>query len=54
MKCKIRLHQISFAFHCVYGCSTERRENGDGEDGNEMSGDYLASCRQMTWLYVVN
>ena len=55
--CETRLNPVSLAFQYIYGCSDEGGENG--EDGNEISrngenGDYLVSCMQMTWFYVVS
>ena len=35
-----RLFHVPLAFQCIYGCSNEGRERE--------SGDYLASCMQMT------
>ena len=29
---------VPLAFQGVYGCSNERSENGEGEDGSEISG----------------
>ena len=41
----------------MYGCSDERSENGDGEEGSYITGGedrgYLAYM-QMTWFHVVS
>ena len=29
------LHHVPFAFQCIYRCSDERGENGDGKEGRE-------------------
>ena len=38
----------------LYECSDEIGENGSEIPGGGEGGDYLASCMQMTWFYVVN
>ena len=32
------LNHVPFAFQCVYGCSDKKSENGDGENGSDISG----------------
>ena len=29
------LHYVPLAFQCIYGCSDERGENGDGKEGTD-------------------
>ena len=47
------------AVQCIYGWN-DGGEDGDGKEGSEIlgggreSGDYLASCMQMTWLCVLS
>ena len=36
--CDTRLCQVSLAFQRKYGCCNERSENGDREDGSDISG----------------
>ena len=31
----IVVYHVSLAFQCTYGCSDERGENGDGEEGRD-------------------
>ena len=31
----IGLYHVSLAFQCIYGCSDESGENGDGKEGRE-------------------
>ena len=44
------VYHVPLAFQCIYGCSGERSENGDGEEGIDISvvgwrGEiFLASC----------
>ena len=33
------VYHVPLDFQCIYGCSNERGENGDEEEGNEMSGE---------------
>ena len=49
------MYDVPLALQCVYVCSDERGEYGDGEGGNENSGggesgDCQTSCMQMTRL----
>ena len=30
-----RLHHVTFPFQCIYGCSDESLENGDGKERKE-------------------
>ena len=39
------------AFQCVYGCSNEKSENGDEEDGSEISGGRGGKV-EIAWLLV--
>ena len=32
------MYHVPLAFQCIYGCSDERGENGDGEEENEVFG----------------
>ena len=32
------MYHVPLALKCIYGCSNERGENGDGEEGSESSG----------------
>ena len=32
------LHTVPLAFQCIYGCSDERGETGDGKEGSEIHG----------------
>ena len=46
------MYHIPLAFQRIYGGINARSENRDGEEGE--SEDYLSSCMQMTWFYVVS
>ena len=43
-----RVYHILLALQCVYGCSDERDENGNGDDESEISVVGEAFCMQMT------
>ena len=34
-KCEIGVYHVPLAFQCIYRCSDERDQNGDGEEGRE-------------------
>ena len=36
--CETKVYHVPLAFQCIYGCSDERGENGDGEEENEVFG----------------
>ena len=52
---------MPLALQCVYGCSDERSENGDGEDWSEISGGgggrveiaYPLECRWLGFVWRV-
>ena len=51
------MYHFPLALQCVYGCSDDRGENGDGKDElyfwrRAESGDYLVSHMQMTRLCI--
>ena len=51
------MYHVPLAVKCTYGWSDEGGEDGNGKEGSELhgeSGDCLASCMQMTWVYVVS
>ena len=35
--CETGVYYVPLAFQCIYGCSNERDENGDGEERSEIS-----------------
>ena len=52
------MYHVLLGFQYIYGWS-DGGEEGDGKERSEIpgggeSGDYLASCMQMTWLCVVS
>ena len=34
----VSMYQVSLALHCIYGCSDEGNENGNGKERSEISG----------------
>ena len=54
------MYHVPLAIKCIYGYIDEGGENGDEEEGSEISGggkktgNCLTSCMRMTWLYVVS
>ena len=50
------MYHVPLALQCIYGCSDEGGENGDVEEGSEISGggkrDSLSSSMQMTWFSI--
>ena len=54
------MYHVSLAVRGICGWSDEGGEDGDGNEEREISGgwervgDWLVSCMQMTWFYVVS
>ena len=47
------MHHVPLAFQCIYGCSDERGENGDGKEGRKwrlpglLYADDLVQCDEL-------
>ena len=45
-----RVYYVPLALQCIYGCSDKGSENGDGEEGSEISGG--GKKVEITWPFV--